>query len=120
MFLNEDTVLLGFLIIIIGPLCSWIGSFMIYGFGQLVENSDILVTQGKKEPVYQNTANNYAANNNNSIHQWRCEGCGNITSESICPVCNTEVTDKINILNKWKEQGLITEEEYNQKIGDLK
>ncbi len=27
----------------LGPLGSWIGSFILYGFGQLVENSNILV-----------------------------------------------------------------------------
>ena len=38
----------GILIILLGPLFSWIGSFITYGFGQLIENSDILVEQGKK------------------------------------------------------------------------
>lgn len=34
---------LGVLIIIIGSLISWISSFILYGFGQLVDNSDKLV-----------------------------------------------------------------------------
>ena len=33
----------GVLIIIIGSLASWIGSFFAYGFGQLIENTDRLV-----------------------------------------------------------------------------
>ena len=33
----------GLLVIVIGCLASWIGSFLLYGFGQLVENSDKLV-----------------------------------------------------------------------------
>jgi len=32
----------------IGSLGSWIGSFMTYGFGQLIENTDILVRQGQE------------------------------------------------------------------------
>ena len=32
----------------IGSLGSWIGSFMTYGFGQLIENTDILVKQGEE------------------------------------------------------------------------
>lgn len=36
----------GILIAIIGSISSWIGSFLTYGFGQLIENSDILVEQG--------------------------------------------------------------------------
>ncbi len=33
----------GVLVIIIGSLASWIGSFFMYGFGQLIENTDRLV-----------------------------------------------------------------------------
>jgi hypothetical protein len=32
----------GLVIAIVGAVISWIGSFFIYGFGQLVENSDII------------------------------------------------------------------------------
>lgn len=37
---NEGLILAGLIIIIIGILCSWVGSFTLYGFGQLIENSD--------------------------------------------------------------------------------
>ena len=37
--------ILGILIAIVGSITSWIGSFLTYGFGQLVENSDTLVKQ---------------------------------------------------------------------------
>ena len=33
----------------IGSLGSWIGSFMTYGLGQLIENTDILVKQGEEK-----------------------------------------------------------------------
>lgn len=35
---NMDTE--GALLLIFGPLSSWIGSWMLYAFGQLVENTD--------------------------------------------------------------------------------
>ncbi|MBR3934300.1 MAG: hypothetical protein IKJ68_10400 [Clostridia bacterium] len=38
----------GFLIVVIGPLVSWVSSFFLYGFGQLIENTDILVLNSKK------------------------------------------------------------------------
>lgn len=41
--------ILGFIIAIIGSFISWINSFLLYGFGQLVENSDVLVGQGREE-----------------------------------------------------------------------
>ena len=45
---DEDLMFLGFLIMIIGPLVSWISSFTLYGFGQLIENTDQLVLNAKK------------------------------------------------------------------------
>jgi len=35
-------VVRGLLIAIIGPFVSWVSSFVLYGFGRLIENSDIL------------------------------------------------------------------------------
>lgn len=72
---TEEKVLAGFLIIVIGALYSWVSSFVLYGFGQLVENSDI---EAEK-------------NNNNA---------------------------KSATLEKWRKEGLITEEEYQQRKAD--
>ncbi len=44
---DSDMAKYGFLIMIAGSLVSWIGCFVLYGFGQLVDNSDILVAQIK-------------------------------------------------------------------------
>ena len=33
----------GLFLILFGSLFSWLGSFLLYGFGQLIENSDIMV-----------------------------------------------------------------------------
>ena len=44
----ELDVGIGFLIMIAGSLVSWIGSFFMYGLGQLIENSDILVQQNRR------------------------------------------------------------------------
>lgn len=43
---DKSTIATGILLIIVGPLLAWLGSFLLYGFGQLIENSDILVRQG--------------------------------------------------------------------------
>lgn len=39
----------GIVLIILGSLSSWVGSFVLYGFGQLIENSDVLVELKKSE-----------------------------------------------------------------------
>ncbi len=40
--------LIGLLVMVLGSLLSWVGSFMTYGFGQLIENTEILVVQGRQ------------------------------------------------------------------------
>ena len=42
MSVNKN-VIVGFIIIIIGVLSSWVGSFLLYGFGELVDNSTKIV-----------------------------------------------------------------------------
>lgn len=47
--------LLGLLIIIVGSLASWIGSFFAYGFGQLIENTEELIAinrQAQKKATF--------------------------------------------------------------------
>jgi hypothetical protein len=42
---NEDTVIIGLVIIAAGIVVSWISSLGVYGFGTLIENSDIVVSK---------------------------------------------------------------------------
>lgn len=72
----------------IGSLLSWVGSLFIYGFGQLIENSDVLVA----DKMSHITANN---------------------------VPDT-LEEKIAVLTRCRQQGLITEEEYRQKVEKLR
>ncbi|MDD2647828.1 MAG: hypothetical protein PHI27_08700 [Eubacteriales bacterium] len=39
---NINGILPGVIVIVIGALSSWIGSWVMYGFGQLIENTDKL------------------------------------------------------------------------------
>ena len=50
-FVEVDLLLCGVLIAGIGSLASWLGSLMTYGFGQLIENTDILVAEKKRSDV---------------------------------------------------------------------
>ena len=45
MAINDDFVLIGILTAVVGSLLSWISSFVLYGFGQLVENSDVIANR---------------------------------------------------------------------------
>lgn len=59
----NDAVLLGLLIILLGSLMSWVSSFCLYGFGQLIENSDTIVRnmaryEGEKQETSDDSQNN--------------------------------------------------------------
>ncbi len=60
MSIADDFVLLGFLITTVGSLISWVSSFSLYGFGQLVENSDKLCADIKTK---ENTKETSSENN---------------------------------------------------------
>ena len=42
MGLDEDMIIVGLLVILFGPLLAWVSSWLMYGYGQLIENSDII------------------------------------------------------------------------------
>lgn len=44
---QQPLVLVGILIAVVGSLFSWISLFILYGFGELVENSAIIAVKSK-------------------------------------------------------------------------
>lgn len=78
----EDMALIGLLIMTVGSLASWISALVLYGFGELIENSGII------------------ANKKNT------------------DVPKMSAKDKT--LEKWRNDGLITEEEYQAKKNSAK
>ena len=37
--IDDDLIGIGFLLLIVGPLMSWVGSFFMYGFGELIDKA---------------------------------------------------------------------------------
>ena len=48
MIVSEGMVLVGILVAGLGSLFAWVSTFFIYGFGELIENTSILVRESKK------------------------------------------------------------------------
>ena len=42
---DEDLILYGLLVLIAGPIIAWVSSWLLYGYGQLIENSDIIAEE---------------------------------------------------------------------------
>ena len=53
---DEMLALYGILLAGLGSLFSWLGSLTLYGFGQLIENSDLLVEQGRLRQMNSGTS----------------------------------------------------------------
>lgn len=94
---------IGLIVLIVGSLLSWASSFIIYGFGQLIENTDIIAGRNKSSD-----SKNVSSNQENG---------GTI---SVKPSATNANSSKISTLNDLRKKGLITEEEYNRKMGELK
>lgn len=41
-YTDTATIVLGVITIVVGSIASWVGSFVLYGFGELVENSSAI------------------------------------------------------------------------------
>lgn len=108
---DEDLILVGILTVVVGSLLSWVGSFALYGFGQLIENSDEIVFQNKNllntkadkqnrtstasEREYFGGTSNIKQTNaspDESQHKWRCASCGEMISSIPCLYCGSDKT----------------------------
>lgn len=76
---------IGLYIIVFGCLSSWIGSMFLYGFGQLIENTDKLVmyceggihgTQPNAAPPKQQDTVEQPVRRISSQPDWVCSSCG--------------------------------------------
>ena len=79
----------GLLIIIFGSFFSWLSSFFMYGFGQLIDNTDILVQQGKNGSAPSNNYNVPYKNANMSTATNVSESP--LADGSYCPHCNNKI-----------------------------
>ncbi|MBR3943293.1 MAG: hypothetical protein IKJ55_08030 [Clostridia bacterium] len=113
----DKEIALGVLTALVGALASWIGSFVLYGFGQLVENSDIIASSvsASRENIKPNkdtflhrksekTTKKQEVNDDEKFTEGVCPSCGEAlsfpdgmlqeTTELTCPFCDTKIEYK--------------------------
>lgn len=86
MGLLEEIGFVGIIVMIVGSLFSWIGSFFMYGFGQLIENSDKLVNgivKANKDIKKKSHQKNDDVEKMENIGEWECPKCGNIWAGNV-------------------------------------
>lgn len=94
---------IGFLLLFIGPLIALVSSYVLYGFGQLIENSktqalymeklydkmfpDFIMSTNNSQRKANTTTDN---SNSKPAHEWMCANCGKMISESTCRYCGNK------------------------------
>ncbi len=95
---NDGTLfaVFGVLVIVLGSIMSWVGSFFLYGFGQLVENSDSLVYLTRRLDKEDNKEDIYKVFRDNKEHvakgpTWTCPVCMKKNEQDIiiCQSCGS-------------------------------
>ena len=88
-FLN---FLLGVIVIALGCFISWLTSLGMYGFGQLIENTDKLVAmQNEKEEI--KTTPKKVIEGKYRV----CPHCGSTTRNNVCDMCGNEITEFLKV-----------------------
>ena len=106
----------GFLLAIIGSFLSWVSTFVLYGLGQLIENTDRLVQNSEKSGPDKNAKQSNELDENNCEDD-RFEEIKKETSKEqkpkdfITEIKETETADLELILRDQKD--LYTEEEFS-------
>lgn len=101
---RNGSLLTGILTIVIGSATTYISCLLMYGFGQLIENTDALVkkqnsaiTKGNTHSEKQSTnylqeaALKYTTPSSSKEIIKRCPDCGDIVKAGKCEMCGKEV-----------------------------
>lgn len=88
---------IGLLIMIGGPLLSWVSSLTLYGFGQLIENTDILVGKRRESNTHENIANVFekTEDSNNSTNLYTRVGTCELCDKKDVEVINCKIVDSM-------------------------
>ena len=87
LFMDEDFILAGLAIIVCGPLVAWVSSWLLYGFGEIID---------KLTQIEKNTRSGAKAEKEDS-----------------------SLRERKKKLSDLRDRGVITEEEYQQKIAQM-
>ena len=96
---TNDMGAIGLLVLFIGPILAWISSWFLYGFGQLIENSDIMAEEYKRKNIKHEK--NIVKNNERKQNQIRKEAKAIVVDpeqdedtfvDIICPHCQAELS----------------------------
>ena len=102
--MDSITILAGTLLLILGPVFSWLASVPIYGFGELID---------KATAIEHNTRGGVSINTASKTES------DTPRSETVSTTQRSIDYERISRIEKLRSQGLITEEEYQQAMSKI-
>lgn len=100
----------GIAIALIGSAAAWLASVTMYGFGQLIENTDKLVAQCGENAALQQTSKQASKTPANTVKPVR-EKLNQVIQETEAKLDKTPINQELRSLH---EQGLISEEDFKE------
>ena len=105
-----DMILYGILTLVLGPVIAWVGSWILYAFGEIVEKTcynedntrqilkklDAKITDNsvtlieKKEDVNNTIYTLTQSNSHIPTHKWLCDSCRKMRTQTPCEHCGKE------------------------------
>ena len=104
-----DIIIAGIIVLIVAPIISWLSMFTLYGFGQLIDNSDIIVNllSQPAQQIEQENAKKKIKDSSIEDDEYiniACPQCHNSLSYHkyeffqvdtlVCPYCSNEIQTK--------------------------
>ena len=124
MAIDLDFFLKGILTIVLGSLASWIGSFVLYGFGQLVDDVNFLRFNAENKAIeeFERYIRKEQQENSNHTNNFfiNTPQQNNYNTKTTDDIIAKMIANKINTLKQMRNEGKISEEEYIKMLQDLK
>lgn len=119
---DEELIVYGLLVMVVGPIIAWVSSWLLYGFGEIIEKLtkieqnthgyDIKKQLLQKEK-FKNAEKDKPIKNDTNIES-------KTKIEKIEPYKSNMINnDTFNQIEKLRQQGLITEEEYQALLAKI-
>ena len=117
LIVTEDSIGLAIAVLITGCVGSWLSSLTLYGFGQLIENSDIIAGRLNHNGLEGTTLNEPQDNPSLSDNVEK----DSATFDQIVNQSNlsTEQKAKIKELKEWKDEELISANDCRRRIKEV-
>ena len=111
MAIDEDFILLGLLFMFLMPVAAWISSWLLYGFGELVEKAcDI------EQSIYQSERSLRKIAAKSAEHSTTGENASVQNEIAKKEVVSSDIDKRFSGLKKLLSKKLITEEEYSELL----